>query len=219
MYILWVLLVICVFLHCVFLLYCVWNIFFRVACCYSLLFVNIYVNISKHICYAFPKFTWQKTEYNICWSSVDIEIKTQTHTTETLFFCFVKVIENRFLKRDWKWEHCTPTNCSAGYLSSWYWNDAFAWDQKGRFVFCFYLFAWMFFSVLLFYLFFSLAFCEPVSLCFLCFQFLWYSVIQSAEIHAGPSTQQNTVRGIYRPCISPLKHEINVKKVNGIQLV
>lgn len=117
MYILWVLLVICVFLHCVFLLYCVWNIFFRVACCYSLLFVNIYVNISKHICYAFPKFTWQKTEYNICWSSVDIEIKTQTHTTETLFFCFVKVIENRFLKRDWKWEHCTPTNCSAGYLS------------------------------------------------------------------------------------------------------
>lgn len=52
-----------------------------------------------------------------------------------------------------------------------------------------------------------------------CFKFLWYSVIQSAEIHAGPSTQQNTVRGIYRPCISPLKHEINVKKVNGIQLV
>lgn len=55
--------------------------------------------------------------------------------------------------------------------------------------------------------------------CFLCFKFLWYSVIQSAEIHAGPSTQQNTVRGIYRPCISPLKHEINVKQVNGIQLV
>lgn len=45
------------YLHCFFLLYCVWNIFFRVACCYSLLFVNIYVNISKNICYAFPKFT------------------------------------------------------------------------------------------------------------------------------------------------------------------